>query len=237
MKRSVLIFAAILITNVVFGQFTPQENEIIDGITKEMCACMEAEKMELKNYQAFNAALIHCMNYDDSSYKPLIDSIYIQNDDFDFLVKIPEAISKRIRKNCQLVKEFYSNNGIPDLANHIQYEITGLTLAVDSMDLMLDFYTNVFNVNFVNLNIMDAKLHQGQWGHLLLLLCPAEIAEIEAEVNRHQFNLDVNDLDKAVEMVLANGGSVKKESKAVPGMRVITVFDPDGNSIVLREMK
>ena len=190
--------------------------------------------MELKNYEAFNAALIHCMNYDDSSYKPLIDSVYIQNDDFDFLVKMPEAISKRIRKNCTLVKEFYNNNGIPDLANHIQYEVTGLTLAVDSMDLMLDFYTNVFNVNFVNLNKMDAKLYQGKWGDLLLLLCPADLAEIEVKENRHQFNLNVNDLDQAVELVLANGGTVKKEGKAIPGIRAVTVFDPDGNSIVLR---
>ncbi len=235
MKRNLLIFASILIANVVLAQSPAIEKKIIDGITAEICACMEAEKMELKTYEAFNAALIHCMDYENSSFKPMIDSIYIQNEDYDFLVKLPDELSKRIRSGCQLVFEFYQNNGIPDLANKIQYEVTGMTLAVDSMVLMRDFYANVFDVNFVELNKMNTVLYQGNLGNLLLLLCPAEIAEIDAKQNRHQLNLDVNDLDKAVELVLANGGTTKKHEKQIPGMRAITVYDPDGNSLVLRE--
>ena len=235
MIRYVLICAVLLTTNTVSAQFTAQEIEIIEGITEEMCRCMEAEKMELDTYEAFNAALIHCMDYDGSSYKPLIDSLYIQKEEFDFLVKLPDEISKQIRKDCQLVIEFYSNNGIPDLANKIQYEVSGLTIAADSMELMLDFYTNVFDIKFVELNKMNTILYQGNWGNLLLLLCPAEIVEVNAKQNRHQFNLDVNDIDKAVELVLANGGTTKKHEKQTPGIRAVTVYDPDRNSIVLRE--
>lgn len=237
MIRNIIILAAFLISNSCFGQFSAEERTIIKGMTDEMCRCMEAEKMELKTYEGFNAALIHCMNFDASSFKPLIDSLYIQNEEYDFLVKLPDEISKGIRKDCDLVVEFYHNNGIPDLANKIQYEMTGMTMAVDSIDLMRDFYANVFDVNFVALNKMNTTLYQGNWGNLLLLLCPAEIAEIDAAVNRHQFNLDVNDIDKAVELVQANGGTIRKAEKSTPGMRVVTVFDPDGNSIVLTEFK
>ena len=235
MNRNILILAAFLISNSVFGQFSAEEKKIIDGITTEMCACMEAEKMELKSYEAFNAALIHCMNYDASSYKPLIDSLYIQKEVYEFLVKLPDEISKSIRKDCQLVAEFYSNNGIPDLANKIQYEVMGMTIAVVNMEEMSIFYNNVFDANFKTVEKYGITLYQGKWGNQALLLCPAEIAKNDAKVNRHQFDVLVYDLDKAIELVVDNGGKAGEETKDGLGRRVITVYDPDGNSIVLIE--
>ena len=130
--------------------------------------------------------------------------------------------------------DFYNNNGIPDLANKILFEISGLTIAVNNMDAMKDFYTNVFNVNFKPVKKFNTTLYEGNWGDFSLLLCPAEVAKIDAKVNRHQFDILVNDLGKAMDLVVANGGKVEEETGNESDGPAITVFDPDGNSIVIK---
>lgn len=57
------------------------------------------------------------------------------------------------------------------------YEIDGLTLAVNDMPRMLKFYESVFGISFSERTEFGAKLYSGRWANLNVLFCPAENCE------------------------------------------------------------
>lgn len=117
------------------------------------------------------------------------------------------------------------------------YQIEGMTLAVHRMDKMVQFYSNVFNIEFDAKEMFENTLYSGMWGDLKILFCPAELAGNEAQQNRHQFDIITTDLDKIIAMVTAHGGSLMGEISEDDTMRSIGIYDPDQNSIVIKQLK
>ncbi len=69
-----------------------------------------------------------------------------------------------------------------------------------------------------------------------LLLCPNEIAEVDARQNRHQFRLAVENLDAFAARIAASNGDIINEGIEV-GRKILGVRDPDGNTYELIEIK
>jgi len=118
-----------------------------------------------------------------------------------------------------------------------EYKIEGFTLAVQNMDAVKTFYANVFGITFKEIKMYGSTLYSGVWGSLNILLCPAEIAHNTARQNRHQFDILVSDIDRFIEKIKKNGGKTIGEKSKDEQAWSIGVYDPDENSIVLKQLK
>jgi len=114
-------------------------------------------------------------------------------------------------------------------------KITGLTLATYDHVAMVSFYTNVFNVKFESFQQEGFTLLQGSFSDIELLLCPAELARNKTNQNRHQLNIEVSEIEKTVELIKKNNGSIDGEIITNDKKKTIAFFDPDGNSMILTQ--
>lgn len=117
------------------------------------------------------------------------------------------------------------------------YQIEGMTMAITNMEEMLAFYSNVFNIQFVEKKMYESKLYSSRWGGLKLLFCPAEIARNTATQNRHQFDIVVSDLQKIIELTTKHGGQLMGEVVEDESSWSVGVYDPDENSILFKQLK
>ena len=124
----------------------------------------------------------------------------------------------------------------PDM-DKATYEIEGMTMAVTNMPQMLDFYSNLFDIEFVEKDMFGSKLYAGKWSGLNLLFCPAEIARNTATQNRHQFDIVVPDLKNTLEEIAKHGGKSMGEMAEDETSWSVGVYDPDGNSILFKQFK
>lgn len=118
-----------------------------------------------------------------------------------------------------------------------QYQIEGMTIAITKMDEMLAFYSAVFQISFEEKDMFNTNLYAGKWGNLNLLFCPANIAKNTATQNRHQFDIVVSDLAIIVDLVSKNGGELMGEIAEGDNELSVGIYDPDRNSILLKEYK
>jgi predicted enzyme related to lactoylglutathione lyase len=107
-------------------------------------------------------------------------------------------------------------------------EVRRITLAVTDMSTMVTFYNNVFGSALVERGLFAV----GDFAGMPLLLCPNEIAEVDARQNRHQFRLGVFDIDDVLARVVAYGGHIVNDDREGTD-RVVGVSDPDGNTYEL----
>lgn len=115
--------------------------------------------------------------------------------------------------------------------------IEGLTIATYNTEAMVNFYAKVFGLAFESKQMYGTTLYNAEWSGLKLQFCPAQLAGIEAEQNRHQFDIVVDDLDKALVQVTVHGGSIMHDIQDSETSRTVGIYDPDKNSIVLIEKK
>ena len=115
--------------------------------------------------------------------------------------------------------------------------LKGVTIATFDTPAMVKFYRNVFGVEFSAQPMYGDTLYNGVFSGIEILLCPAEIAENKTQENRHQFHIEVGALDKVLEKVLENGGSITGEKEDCENEIEAGIIDPDRNSIVLTEIK
>lgn len=118
-----------------------------------------------------------------------------------------------------------------------KFEIEGITLAVFKIEQMLEFYANVFGIEFTAQEMFGATLYTGNFDYLKLLFCPAEIARNEARQNRHQFDIIVFDLEKMLSKVVEFGGEIIGDVLEDENFKRVGIYDPDRNSMVLKEWK
>jgi predicted enzyme related to lactoylglutathione lyase len=109
--------------------------------------------------------------------------------------------------------------------------IDRLTIAATDMVAMVRFYDSTFDTGFERIEGTD--FHLGQLAGLQILLCPNEIAQVEAEKNRIQLRLVVDDVDGLVRRAGDAGGTPFGERVESDGVVGWGVADPDGNSIEL----
>lgn len=106
--------------------------------------------------------------------------------------------------------------------------IQNITLAVTHMPEMVAFYDAVFHANLKPLG--DGPLYKGTFAGQVLVICPNDIAGVEAKQNRHQFRLAVPNLPALQQTVLDSGGQIINRGKDADGKPIIGVRDPDGNT-------
>lgn len=116
------------------------------------------------------------------------------------------------------------------------YKIEGLTIAISNMEQMLQFYQRVFDLKFERQDQFGTVLYSSNWDNLKLLFCPKEITGVSVNRNRQQFDIIVANLDTILQVVQQNGGSLMHEIQTTETQKAVGIMDPDGNSIVLKEL-
>ena len=104
--------------------------------------------------------------------------------------------------------------------------LTRITIAVTDMSAMRRFYDTVFDAGLHPISAYGTTLYEGQLAGLELLMCPNEIAGVEAQQNRKQLRIAVPDLDAITQRATVAGGSIRNQTADLLG-----VVDPDGNTI------
>ena len=100
---------------------------------------------------------------------------------------------------------------------------------------MVKFYNSVFGCGLQPFDALGTTLYRGQIAGLRLIFCPNDLLEIQAEKNRQQLSLAVDDLDELLRLALANGGTQTQDVADGPTGRTGGIADPDGNTIELTE--
>jgi predicted enzyme related to lactoylglutathione lyase len=106
--------------------------------------------------------------------------------------------------------------------------IQNITLAVTHLPEMIAFYDAVFHANLRQIG--DSPLYKGSFAGQELIVCPNDLAGVEAKQNRHQFRIAVPNLPALQQLVADSGGQVINHGKDADGKSLIGVRDPDGNT-------
>ena len=118
-----------------------------------------------------------------------------------------------------------------------QYQIEGLTIAINNMDEMLNFYSSVFGIDFELIEIFNTNLFAGEWGGMKVLFCPAELAGNTAKQNRHQFDIIVPNLNEILVKAILTGGEKMGDIEEDEQSLSVGIYDPDQNSIIFKQLK
>jgi predicted enzyme related to lactoylglutathione lyase len=108
--------------------------------------------------------------------------------------------------------------------------IQRITLAVEDMDSMVEFYNAIFGCGLAPLS--GSPLSKGLFADVELIVCPNSVAGVIADANRHQFRLIVEDPEALATRIEAAGGSVTNRD-TFDGKAVVGVADPEGNTYEL----
>ncbi|MCY4073148.1 MAG: VOC family protein [Chloroflexi bacterium] len=116
-------------------------------------------------------------------------------------------------------------------------QMTGLTIAVNRMDDMVEFYNAVFDARLKpTVHIGDQQFYGGKIGELELTLCPNAIAGVVADQNRQQFRFAVDDIAEVMKKGRAHHGCEINPIDEYKGAKVASLADPDGNTIEFVEL-
>ncbi len=113
--------------------------------------------------------------------------------------------------------------------------IDKMTIAVDSMERMVAFYSAVLSVEFSKREMFERALYGARYGSVELLMCPKDLTGVDADVNTVQVRFVVADVDAAFTSGVNWGGKAISEPAMAEGSRQASLRDPDGNSLELSE--
>ncbi len=106
-----------------------------------------------------------------------------------------------------------------------------ITLAATNVSEMVAFYNAVLNAGLVALETMP-DFYRGRLGSVTLIVCPNEVAGVDATQNRQQLCFAIDGLTSRVEAGLQNGGKLMSTNSNETHYYLI---DPDGNTLELME--
>ena len=89
-------------------------------------------------------------------------------------------------------------------------QIQRITLAVEDMDSMVEFYNAIFGCGLAPVN--GSPVSKGRFADIDLVVCPNSVAGVIADQNRHQFRLVVDDAE-ALATRIEVAGSSGRESR------------------------
>ncbi|MCA1584336.1 MAG: VOC family protein [Acidobacteria bacterium] len=113
------------------------------------------------------------------------------------------------------------------------YQIARITVATTRMNAMVRFYNDVFHARMKEVDIGGITMQTGYVAGLELLLCPNQVSRVRADLNRHMLRVRVGDFDALLKRVRGSGGTVDAAPIMTSGERIVSVRDPDGNTIEL----
>jgi len=108
-------------------------------------------------------------------------------------------------------------------------QLTKMTLATTRTAEMVRFYDTLFGTQFQPQEIHGITFYNGALGGILILICPNEIARVDAKQSRHQLAIRVGDLKSLLGKVESLGGLI--ETPITESMTEAIIRDPDGNTI------
>ena len=108
-------------------------------------------------------------------------------------------------------------------------QLMQMTLATTHTPEMVKFYDSLFDTQLQSTEAFGSMLYRGMLGGIPLVICPNEIAGVEAEQSRHQLTLRVTDLSSLLQNVEGAGGLI--ETPAADSLTSAILKDPDGNTI------
>lgn len=115
------------------------------------------------------------------------------------------------------------------------YKILQIDMAVVHMDKMVEFYQTVFNTKFESRDVQGFKIYRGSFLGFKFIFAPNEIAGVNAEQSRHQFEIEVSDIDALAKTVETSGGKVRDGVQSDGTMKTLVAEDPDGNTIIFSQ--
>ena len=112
--------------------------------------------------------------------------------------------------------------------------IDRVTIAVNDMDAMVDFYNSVFGAGLRPVEPSgEFTFYMGKLGQLELFFCPNLITQIVAEKNRQQFRFVVENVETTIAAGVRAGGTMLGDIQTADHAIAGGLSDPDGNSIEL----
>ena len=116
-------------------------------------------------------------------------------------------------------------------------KLVHFTLASEDVHLAREFYENVFEDEFSATELGDETLYRGSLAGLGMVICPSSMADVVANRSRHQFRLEVDDVEILVDRAESNGGRVHTPIVVQEEGRYACICDPDNNTIELVDSK
>lgn len=112
-----------------------------------------------------------------------------------------------------------------------EFKIDTITIAITNISEMVNFYETVFNCGFTEIEAYGTTLFSGNLAGIKILLCPNEVACVNAEKNRHQFDFLVTNLDNVICLAQASNGTLSGDIIKSADKKAVTIIDPDGNTM------
>ena len=106
---------------------------------------------------------------------------------------------------------------------------TQMTLATTRTHEMVKFYDTLFGTALQAREVYGTTLYRGSLAGIPLIICPNEIAGVQAEQSRHQLAFRVVDLSYLLQNVESAGGII--ETQATDSLTRAILRDPDGNTL------
>ena len=108
-------------------------------------------------------------------------------------------------------------------------QLTQMTLATTRTLEMVKFYNTLFGTQLQATETYGTTLYNGTLAGIPLVICPNEIAGVDAEQSRHQLTLRVADLLGLLQLVEIAGGGI--HTSVAESIISAILRDPDGNTI------
>jgi len=108
-------------------------------------------------------------------------------------------------------------------------QLSQITLATVRTPEMVKFYDTLFGTHLQATVSYGKTLYHGTLAGIPLVICPNEIAGVEAEQSRHQLTLRVADLSGLLQLVEIAGGGI--HTAAAETILSAILRDPDDNTI------
>lgn len=119
----------------------------------------------------------------------------------------------------------------------MKYSLEVMVLSSINIDDMVEFYTNVFDVDFTSDDLDGQSVYTGSFGGMEFVLVPSTLTQITAPVNPTHFDIYVDDLEEGIRLVEAHGGKTNGQLGEDDTTRAIGIFDPDENFMILKQRK
>ena len=108
-------------------------------------------------------------------------------------------------------------------------QLAQMTLATTRTLEMVKFYDTLFGTQLQATEAYGTTLYHGTLAGIPLVICPNEIAGVEAKQSRHQLTLRVADLLGLLQLVEIAGGGI--HTSGAESIISAILRDPDGNTI------
>lgn len=109
--------------------------------------------------------------------------------------------------------------------------LTHMTIASPDTRRLARFYRATLGAELKDLEINGSALYRGTLAGLTVVICPTEMAGVEANRSRHQLRFEVADVPATVEQAVVTGGQIHTEVTQTGDRVTAVVTDPDNNTI------